>query len=386
MIRVFTVLLAVVVATAALAGTPTQYYVDPAIAGNSGAGTTGDPYGDLQHALDTVTRDATNGDQINVKAGTDEVLAAALSLATYGTPTEAAPLIIRGYTSAANDGGVGGISGNATYAIIASTAHIHFIDMHLHNCGSATIVTISTSGSLQNCEIDTTTGIAVDLSTATIIGCNVHTFGTTGIDGNLSFIYGNYVSDASATVGILGGGSSTKIINNIITIGGATDGIQLGFDANIAIGNSILSSGGSGQGIIRTSNRYGAIILNNLVEGFSDTGGVGIDLGSNTENVAAYGLNAVRNCATAYSTGSADFVNDLGDNETLGATPFAKSGSDTFANRFTYFAPEDTGNVRGGAFPTGDNQDKGAVQHADSGGGTTAKTISSTLHAIGSGL
>jgi hypothetical protein len=46
--------------------------------------------------------------------------------------------------------------------------------------------------------------------------------------------------------------------------------------------------------------------------------------------------------------GVADDIENL-DNESLGATPFAKSGSDTFANRFVYFAPADTGNVYGGA-------------------------------------
>ena len=48
----------------------TQYYVDPAINANSGTGTIGDPYGDLQYALNTLTRDPTDGDQINVKATT----------------------------------------------------------------------------------------------------------------------------------------------------------------------------------------------------------------------------------------------------------------------------------------------------------------------------
>ena len=62
------------------------------------------------------------------------------------------------------------------------------------------------------------------------------------------------------------------------------------------------------------------------------------------------------------------------DNENLpvGVSPFDKNGSDTFANRFTFFAPVDTGNVRGGSYPSGSRIDKGAVQHADpAGGGST---------------
>ena len=71
------------------------------------------------------------------------------------------------------------------------------------------------------------------------------------------------------------------------------------------------------------------------------------------------------------------FVND---NETLSATPFDKSGSDTFANRYTYFAPVDTGNVRGGAYPSAARRDKGAVQHVDpTGGGGSANLLRGKL-------
>jgi hypothetical protein len=81
-----------------------------------------------------------------------------------------------------------------------------------------------------------------------------------------------------------------------------------------------------------------------------------------------YGYNGMYNNATDYS-GSVDIIQALGDNESLGSSPFAKSGADTFANRFTYFEPADVGNVRGGAHPSGCRLDKGAVQHADPAGG-----------------
>ena len=99
---------------------PSETYVDPSIAGASGAGTVGDPYGDLQHALDTMTRDATNGDRINIKAGTDEILAGVIDLTTYGTPSSAAHLVFQGYTSAAGDGGIGGIDANAGAAVYSA--------------------------------------------------------------------------------------------------------------------------------------------------------------------------------------------------------------------------------------------------------------------------
>jgi hypothetical protein len=86
-----------------------------------------------------------------------------------------------------------------------------------------------------------------------------------------------------------------------------------------------------------------------------------------TADLGVYGGNGFFNNTTQATFDIAHL--DLGDNETLASTPFAKSGADTFANRATYFAPLDVGNVRGGAYPTALRLDKGAVQHADPAGG-----------------
>ncbi len=51
----------------------TEIYVDPAIAADSGAGTEGSPYGDLEYAIEQETFDLTNGTRVNIKAGTDEL-------------------------------------------------------------------------------------------------------------------------------------------------------------------------------------------------------------------------------------------------------------------------------------------------------------------------
>jgi hypothetical protein len=53
-------------------------YVDPSINANTGTGTIGDPYGDLQYAI-TSTTQGTSGDQFNIKSGTAEVMAGSLT-------------------------------------------------------------------------------------------------------------------------------------------------------------------------------------------------------------------------------------------------------------------------------------------------------------------
>ena len=102
----------------------TNYFVDPAAGSDdTGDGSIGTPWASVQHALDSITRDATNGDQVNIKSGTADVLAATLDLTTYGTPTATAPLVLRGYTSAANDGGVGVLSGGGGGFNLTPTAN-----------------------------------------------------------------------------------------------------------------------------------------------------------------------------------------------------------------------------------------------------------------------
>jgi len=133
-------------------------------------------------------------------------------------------------------------------------------------------------------------------------------------------------------------------------------------------GNSIFSAGGSGTGIRATGDfgAYGAHVINNLIEGFASGTGILWNSTAHLDAMFAAG-NAVNNCATPYSFADQQFPND-GSNETLASSPFAKSGANTFANRFAYFAPNDVGSVKTGAYPVGSDLSKGAVQFAGGGG------------------
>lgn len=372
---------------------PTDYFVDPSIAGDSGAGSLGDPYGDLQYALNQITRDATNGDRINIKAGTAELLTTSLSLATYGTPSLNAPLIFQGYASAAGDGdldagtGIGAIDmqgNNAT--IIARGAGISFIHTECFGTGSSAVLEIGIDQNVIECEIHESTGggiIGNSQNRCSALGNHVHDTGGSGIESG-SIVAWNYLKNDGTTdfVDAIKPGTVTIVEHNIISIDGATTGIAINNSFNIAwLHNSVLSSSGTGIGIKHSSGiGLSFSLANNLVEGFSGAGGIGIQLASGTRQNPIYAGNAVYNNTTEYNDGGkADYLL-VSDNETLGASPFAKSGSDTFANRFTYFAPVDTGNVQGGAYPPGIRLDKGAVQHADpAGGGGTVNLLQGKL-------
>ena len=328
-------------------------YVDPSIAGDSGTGTVGDPFGDLEYGIIQTTFDTVNGTQVNTKAGTDEILAAVLQTALADTsvtaawgPTEVAPCIFRGYTTTADDGGIGGISGGGLISIMNGAAldFIHFIDMHLHNCGSASVIDIDNSCTLIRCEIDNTTGHGIRVDSSSLVSnCHIHNIGNVGINisnGIVEYcLMENGTNDFSIAIDLDGG----TAYRNIIKIDGDSDGI-IAVDACLCINNSIWSNGGTGEGIRSGSNTFIISITNNLIEGFSGTGGVGIEVSTSGTNIREYGGNAVYDCATNYATLSGYLLYDLGDNETLSASPFTDATNGDFS-------PVDTGNVKEGSLP-----------------------------------
>jgi hypothetical protein len=340
-----------------------DYYVDPSIAADSGAGTSGDPYGDLQYALNQITRNATDGDRINVKAGTDEILSAALSLTTYGAPAFTAPLVFQGYTSSQGDGGVGGIDLNGNATITNAGSGICWYDMHLHN-GPTTgfILTLTQYGVLARCELNDANAGGVTQASAygLIEGCNFHDVGGDAIDVSQQSIrvLFNYIKQGASrtmTAAIDVNNQGCSAIGNIISIDSTSDGIVLdssGAYAAIIGSNSILSSSGTGNGMeLSSANNILAVSLtNNYIEGFSGAGGNGILASASSNGGGVYGKNALYNNTTNF-TFNGDSHLSLGDNEALGGSGIAKSGSDTFANRFTYFAPVDTGNMQTGGYP-----------------------------------
>lgn len=314
-------------------GTPTQRYVDPAIAANSGTGTIGDPYGDLQFALNSVTRDATNGDQFNVKAGTSEIMAAGLSFATYGTPTQAAPVIIRGYTSAANDGGIGVVSGNASVACIAASGvvSIILIDMRFTNCGAAAIVTTGNQLLVINCEIDTSTGSGLVAGSAShFVNSYIHNTGSSGIScGSDSVItFCTFRNETNAFTQAITANAFSAIVFNIFDLDGASHGILINSDGVFSAFNSIYSNGGTGTGIRNaTTTHQNAIIMNNTIAGFSGVGGIGILAAG--DNIDIVGYNLLYNNTTNVSI-TGDDNSNLGNNDTAGAIPFVDAPNDDF--------------------------------------------------------
>lgn len=356
----------------------TQYYVDPAINGNSGTGTIGDPYGDLQYALNTVTRNATNGDQFNIKAGTAEVLAASLTLATYGTPDGNSPLVLRGYTSAANDGGKAEIDcGGVTMWAATTYDYVQLGDLEIHTFGDNNGIALRSYCTVYRCEVHhgaSNPASGKYLVTGTVglvvLGCELYADSKCrGINlTNAGIIAYNYIHDTTLAAETNGG---YTIIGNIIrqSNAGAYGIYATGISGFIAHNSIYNSAAGTLQGIDVDGLCFGVVVLNNIVEGFSGAGGEGIQLAAKRPSIV--GFNAFYNNTATY-TKSVDVPFELGNDTTLGASAFVNAGTSDMDINGT------VSGVTEAAFPTAffnnastsPKADKGAVQAgAGSGGG-----------------
>lgn len=339
----------------------TEIYVDPSIAADSGAGTIGDPAGDLEWYIEQNDWPAAPT-RVNIKAGTDEVLGAELSVAMASVaapgksvawvPTITQPLVFQGYTAAADDGGIGGISGGGAVSIIDSVSldYVHFRHLHLHNTGAAVIIDMDNYGSVTNCEVENTTGNGIEVDDGCVIASNyIHNLGgiavtlTGASTARFNRVVDNHASnDMNIAIYAFGGGSMAE--RNLVYMTGNGQGISVRV-GGFADRNSVYSSTAStGKGIVVDTNLIAGSITNNLVEGFSGAGGTGIDLSASGAGVIYYGGNAVFNCTTAYPTPSGEIVINLGDNETLSASPFTDAANQDFS-------PVDTGSVKEGHLP-----------------------------------
>jgi hypothetical protein len=310
----------------------TQYYVDPSLNANSGTGTSGDPFGDLQYALNTVTRDSTNGDQFNIKAGTSEFPTATLSFATYGTPTGTAPVIFRGYTSAANDGGIGVIDGNAgNFVLIGSINSVGLIDMRLTNSGTNRLMTLGSGAMILRCILGGSNYYEKfsTTSSAIVAGCKI--LSDASPDGaqftvqTASSVIGNYVLTNGTGIVTTAGGCFVAF--NVVKQTAGGNGIDCLYPNSLVAYNTIIGGGSTANargiklGLI--SGRGVSSAIGNVIANYAGTGAYGIYNDLDYMPIIAH--NAFYNCAS-----NTNFVEDpilSFGNLTLSADPFVDAAN-----------------------------------------------------------
>lgn len=312
----------------------TQVYVDPAIAGNSGTGTIGDPYGDLQYALNTQARDAANGDQFNIKVGTSEF--GAISLTTYGTPTYAAPLVIRGYTATANDGGRATLDGSGAAIINEAKDFINLIDLRFTNCGANTPVTIRHYCLVEGCQFDSATGNQFMYIQRQSVVDRCYFVGSPAARAlycDSASVRGCYFNIASGVPAIYTVNTARPFsaFGNVILLTHASGrGIYLDDGYNMVANNVIYSSAASAAnmfGISAGANVDSLEVWNNIIVGFEGATNVGI---LSEVKPILVGHNAFYN-NTANESYTVDPVLDLGGDVALAADPFTDAANGDFS-------------------------------------------------------
>ena len=371
---------------------PAEVYVDPSINANSGSGTSGSPYGDLQYALNNINH-AAAGCRINVKAGTAEVVTTnALSLTTYvatnGVAGATEPLIIEGYTTTAGDGGIGEIQGTTNSLAVWGGTDSQDVDymtwknMKLTGAqASGYAVTVDNQCVFINVELISNHG-GIDIDQGNIDHCKisyVDSGGVLGAFGAVALTNSYLVQTSGALVGAAQG--CTPVIGNIFNVRSATDanigvlasssGVASVFTNNSILAN--LSSGASSANAIRVTTTS-AIVANNYCEGFNSSGDEAIDVSSagvstilannaffnNTANITDAGLNTIT----------------IGSTSSLAASGVTSaSGAD--------FTP--TADLKGTGYPTGFLQLSGNATDPNigaietTGGGNTIDPLTGTI-------
>jgi len=307
----------------------TSYYVRETGGSDSNGGTShGDAWATIQHALNNMS---SSNDRLNINGS--HTLSASLDFTTYGNPGTF-PLAMEGYTSLEGDGGIGHINGGGNMIINATNNDYYtFRKMKFTNWGSSVAFDLDNFNIFMECEFDgegaRVQALALDAD-CIVMQCKFHGFIATTqtiIEILTGQFLSNYVQTAGGECLSCGG---VGVMNNIFSLNStnsAARGVMVDGDNNFIQHNVIFNqAAGTGKGIdIANISWDQTYILDNIVAGFSGTGGVGIESVSGAY-VFLYGNNKFWNNDTNESLADSPLIN-LGSNDTLGGNPFNSTGN-----------------------------------------------------------
>jgi len=324
---------------------PVNHYYVRALNGTDapgGGGSHATAYKTIQYALDDIGAThgkGAQGDQVNICDEATNYPAAALSLAAYGVPASGAPLILRGYTATANDGGRGSISRPGGSIISGGTiSHTHLRDLVLTGGVSTTpLVRLGDYCELTSLEM-IPTGFPVYYALSLGSHCRVIGNTTRYIAGVGQFAYGCYSPGSGLVWGNYWDGSWATGNEGSIMIGNICLVRTMGYNGlgaagshSVFIGNIVYSLVANNyMGILMTAftDRRNSIAVNNIVCGYSGAGGRGIGTYA-TEQVWMAGHNAYWNNTTNYYAGET-YIDLTANDIQLTADPFVDAPNGDF--------------------------------------------------------
>ena len=368
-----------------MTATYTNYFVDPTVASDGGSGTLGSPWTRadgqvVQYAADNITPDAVNGDCIHVKVGTPHTnWSAAFDSTTY-IPTTGKPLTIRGYNSAAEDGGICDLNlgGNALFAA-TTYSDIKFIDCEIHNFGTNQLHGQDRIAFI-NCHIhdcNYTGNYSFDLNQSSLLlNCYIEDMdGSVAVGGVIlggySSVVGCFIKGASNRP-LLTNSIGCNVIGNIVKVNNTGSyGIWLNASTQLCIGNSVYNStAGTTCGIyVAQSSSLSTNILDNIIEGWSGGGTAAAIWSYPSQRATILRGNRAYNCTSLFRTGYDDGIL-VEDNSTLAASAFTDPSSDDFTVSDEVKGAGSTTYIGGTNITSTPNYtDTGAAQREEAAGG-----------------
>ena len=315
----------------------TEIYVDPSINANSGDGSIGNPYGDLQHAFNSETL-ATTGSQItrfNIKSGTDEVMAADLVWTSFGTPNDSdRPVMIEGYTSTAGDGGRGSIDANNGFIDVSGHDYVTLSNLDIIGDHDDYLVHLDNNCAIHNCYIEqqgNRGAVYLDgnctVTDSIIRSVGPGTYSQNCLDGNSAgkkYLFNCFVEYNGTGMAVY----RYDTIDSVIVCNGLSYGLNIS-NGHSCIGNIFYSSAAGTKAAIEIDATVPHVIVaNNYVEGWSHSFGRCVD--DNIDKPDGYtSLNNYYFNCTATTDGSlVQYNNHLADWILLGSSAITTVGSD----------------------------------------------------------
>jgi len=266
-----------------------EVYCNPALL-TGGNGSVGNPYGDVQLALNSFIHNG-SGMRLNILEGSTEFLTGYLDPTTYlnnnGPALITEPLIIQGYRVTPGDGGSGYLDGQLSGTHIwggnTSGADFDFLtlqDLILRPGGSTSAYAIvcDNNCTIKNCDMSGS-NFGIDIDGGTVEGCRI-VYGGSGNAVCIAGAFGvaqalnNHIICVSGTPGTAFTSVSTAI-NNIFDMrnANANNAVLLTVNglANTFIGNTIISNASGTANSWHGIRCYhpNAYISNNIIHGFN---------------------------------------------------------------------------------------------------------------------
>jgi len=252
-----------------------------------------------------------------------------------------APLIIRGYTSAANDGGIGEIDCNGvTMFAAANYSYVVLADLYVHASINVAMVVLSDYCLVYHCEFYNASGSSDSYVTVSSYGavmyCYVHGANTgPGISCFMyGLVFGNYIVQGNAlSTGIYCGAGSFVTQNVVIASLTTAKGIvasNAAYGVHV-IGNILYNTTAgteSGIWIGNATAEWGGVIMNNIVCGFSGVAGNAVE---NTGDVHLAGHNAFWNNTADYEIADQIHISLTANDVALAADPFTDAANGDFS-------------------------------------------------------